>query len=175
MAMTPRIRKVTLTAHVTSSIGWFGAVAAFLVLAIAGLTSPDAQLARATYLAMGLTTWFAILPLAVVSLLSGVISSMGTNWGLVRHYWILVKLLITILITVLLLVHIQLVDLLASVAAKKVVLSADLGGLRIQMAAYGIATLLVLLVLTVLSVYKPQGMTRYGWRKQREERVPSQI
>jgi hypothetical protein len=175
MAMTPRIRKVTLTAHVTSSIGWFGAVAAFFVLAVAGLTSPDAQLAQATYVAMGLTTWFAVLPLAVVSLLSGIISSLGTKWGLVRHYWILVKLLITILITVLLLVHMQLVDLLASVAAKRVVLSADLGGLRIQMAAYGVATLLVLLVLTALSVYKPQGMTRYGWRKQREERVPSQI
>jgi hypothetical protein len=67
MAMTPRIRKVTLTAHVTSSIGWFGAVAAFFVLAVAGLTSPDAQLARATYVTMGLTTWFAVLPLAVVS------------------------------------------------------------------------------------------------------------
>jgi len=174
MTMTPRLRKLTLTAHVASSIGWFGAVAAFLALAVAGLTSRDAQLVRAAYLAMALTTWFAIVPLALVSLLSGTISSLGTKWGLVRHYWILVKLLITILITVLLLVHMQPIDLLASASAKTTVLSANLGGLRIQMVAYAIAALLVLLVLTALSVYKPPGMTRYGWRKQQEERVLSQ-
>ena len=28
--------------------------------------------------------------------------------------------------------------------------------------------LVVLIVLTALSVYKPRGMTRYGWRKQQE-------
>jgi hypothetical protein len=38
MAMTPRLRKFALTAHVTSSVGWLGAVAAFLALAVAGLT-----------------------------------------------------------------------------------------------------------------------------------------
>ncbi len=171
--MTPRLRKLALTAHVMSSIGWFGAVAAFLVLAVAGLTSPDARLVRAAYLALGLTTWFAVLPLALASLISGIVSSLGTKWGLVRHYWILLKLLATTLITVLLLVHMQLVDLLASVAAKRITPRDDLSALGFQMAAYGVATLLVLLVLTALSVYKPQGMTRYGWRKQREEHVPS--
>jgi hypothetical protein len=174
MTMTPRLRKMALTAHVVSSIGWFGAVAAFLALAVAGLARQDALLVRAAYLAMGLITWFAILPLALVSLLSGLFSSLGTKWGLVRHYWVLVKLLITVLITILLLVHMQPVDLLAGAAARTTLLGSSLRGLRIQMAVYAIATLLVLLVLTVLSVYKPQGMTRYGWRKQDEERVRSQ-
>ena len=173
MAMTPRLRKMALIAHVVSSIGWFGAVAAFLVLAVAGLTRQDALLVRAAYLAMGLTTWFVILPLALISLLSGVVSSLGTKWGLVRHYWVLVKLLITALITILLLVHMQPVDLLAGAAAKTTVMSSHLGGVRIQMVAYATATLVVLFVLTVLSVYKPPGMTRYGWAKQDEERVRS--
>ncbi len=173
--MTPSLRKITLTAHVTSSIGWFGAVAAFLALAVAGLSSADSQLMRAAYLGMGLTAWFAIVPLALASLLSGVVSSLGSKWGLARHYWILVKLVITILITILLLVHMQPVDILASAAARTTVLSADLGGLRIQMVAYAVAALLALLVLTALSVYKPQGMTRYGWRKQHEERMPSRV
>jgi hypothetical protein len=87
---------------------------------------------------------------------------------------VLVKLLITVLITILLLVHMQPVDLLASAAAKASVMSDHLGGLRNRMVAYAIATLLVLLVLTILSVYKPQGMTRYGWGKQHEERVRAQ-
>jgi hypothetical protein len=36
------------------------------------------------------------------------------------------------------------------------------------------AALLALLVTTTLSVYKPRGMTRYGRRRQREERPASQ-
>ena len=118
MIMSAGLRKVALTAHVTSSIGWFGAVAAFLALAIAGLTSQDAQLVRAAYLAMELTTWFVIVPLAFVSGLTGVVSSLGTKWGLFRYYWVLMKLVITILATIVLLIHTQPIDLLASVAAK---------------------------------------------------------
>jgi hypothetical protein len=168
MIMTPRLRKLTLIAHVTSSIGWLGAVAAFLALAVASLTSKDAGLVRAACLAMDLTIWFVIVPLALVSLLSGVVSSLGTKWGLFRYYWILVKLVITIVITVVLLVHTQPVDLLASAAATTTAFGADLQKLLVLMVVYSSATLLVLLVLTALSVYKPQGMTRYGWRKQHE-------
>lgn len=53
-------------------------------------------------------------------------------------------------------------------------MSDHLGGMRIQMVAYAIATLVVLIVLTVLSVYKPQGVTPYGWGKQLGERVRPQ-
>ncbi|MDQ3220976.1 MAG: hypothetical protein M3Q26_09590, partial [Acidobacteriota bacterium] len=52
--MTPRLSKFALTAHITSSVGWLGAVVGFLALAIAGLTSDDAQTVRASYLAMEL-------------------------------------------------------------------------------------------------------------------------
>ncbi len=34
--MKPALRKLTLTAHVTASVGWLGAVAAYLVPAIVG-------------------------------------------------------------------------------------------------------------------------------------------
>jgi hypothetical protein len=174
MTMTPRLRKFVLTAHVTSSIGWFGAVAGFLALAIAGMTSHDAQLVRAAYIAMGLTTWFVIVPLAFVSLLSGVVSSLGTNWGLFRYYWVLLKLLITIFATIVLLVHTQPIDLLAGVAAEATVLGADLQSQRLLMVTASSAALVVLIVLTVLSVYKPRGVTRYGARKQHEQRALSQ-
>ena len=174
MAMTPRLRKFTLIAHVTSSIGWFGAVAAFVALAVAGLTSQDAQLVRATYLAMQLTTWFVIVPLALVSLLTGVASSLGTRWGLFRYYWILLKLLITVFVTIVLLVHTRPIDLLASVAIKTTMFSADLQSRQLLMVVASGGALLVLLVLTALSVYKPQGMTRYGWRKQHEQGARSQ-
>jgi len=170
MIMPPGLRKVTLTAHITSSIGWFGAVAAFLALALAGMTSQDRELVRAAYLVMGLTTWFVIVPLAFASLLTGVVSSLFTRWGLLRYYWVLLKLVITILITLILLVHTQPIDLLAGAAAKTAVLGANLHGAQLQMVIASSAALVVLLVLTVLSVYKPRGMTPYGQRKQDEQR-----
>jgi hypothetical protein len=170
MVMTPGLRKFALTAHVTSSVGWFGAVAAFLALAVAGLTSQDAQLVRAAYLAMDVTTWFVIVPLALVSLLSGVVSSLGTKWGLFRYYWVLFKLALTILATIGLYGHTGEISLLAGVAAKTTVFSADLHKQQIEIVAAPAAALMVLLVLTVLSVYKPRGMTPYGQRKQYEGR-----
>lgn len=103
VTMSPGIRKLALTVHVTTSAGWLGAVAAFLALAIAGLTSQDAQMVRAAYLAMALTTWFVIVPLSLAALLSGLVQSLGTTWDLFRHYWVLVKLLLTIIATAVLL------------------------------------------------------------------------
>ena len=170
MIMSPGLRKVTLTAHITSSIGWFGAVAAFEALAIAGMISQDAQMVRAAYLAMELTTWFVIVPLAFVSGLTGVVSSLFTRWGLFRSYWVLMKLLITILATIVLLIHTQPIDLLASVAAKTAVLGASLQSQQLLMVVASSVALAVLLVLTALSVYKPRGMTPYGQRKQDEQR-----
>jgi hypothetical protein len=105
--MAPGLRKVALTAHVTSSVGWLGAVATFLALALAGLISKDAQLVRAAYLMMELTGWFVLVPLSLASLLTGLVQALGTPWGLFRHYWVLFKLLITVLATVVLLLYMQ--------------------------------------------------------------------
>ena len=174
MTMTPPLRKFALTAHVTSSVGWLGAVAGFLALAVAGLTSEDTQLVRATYLAMELTGWFVIVPLSLASPLTGLVQSLGTTWGLFRHYWILAKFLITIPATILLLVHMRPIGHLARVVAETTLSRGDLVGLRIQLVADAGAALLVLLVATTLSVYKPRGMTRYGRRKQLEQRTVSQ-
>ncbi|MGH9967668.1 MAG: hypothetical protein ACREBG_07510, partial [Pyrinomonadaceae bacterium] len=102
MIMTPRLRKFALTTHVVSSVGWLGAVASFLALTLVGLTSKDNQMVRAAYLAMELTAWFVIVPLAIASLLTGLVQALGTTWGLFRHYWVLVKLLLTIFATIVL-------------------------------------------------------------------------
>ena len=166
MIMPPGLRKAALTGHVTASIGWFGAVAAFLALALVGLTSRDAQLVRAAYPAMELLTRFVIVPLALASLLSGVISSLGTKWGLLRYYWVLIKLVITLLATLVLLVHLQPIELLAGEATRAAVLATTLHQQRLLLVVASGAALVVLLVLTAIAVYKPRGMTPYGQRKQ---------
>ena len=170
MTMSPGLRKLALTAHVSSSVGWLGAVASFLALAVAGLTSVNAQIAGAVYLAMELTTWFVIVPLSFASLVTGLIQSLGTTWGLFRHYWVVAKLLLNIVATVILLVHTQPISRVAAAAAETTLSGTDLRQLRIQLVADAAAALLALLVATTLSVYKPAGMTPFGRRQEDPQR-----
>ena len=174
MIMSPRIRKFALTAHVACSVGWLGAVVGFLALAVAGLTSQDAQIVRAAYLAMELIAWFVIVPSSFVSLLTGLVQSLGTTWGLFRHYWVLVKLLLTVLATIVLLLQLEPIGYVADVAAERTLSGADLREARISLVIHAGGGLLVLLVPTTLSVYKPRGMTRYGLRKLHERRAAAQ-
>ena len=174
MAMAPRLRKFALTAHVTASVGWLGAVAGFLVLAVVGLTSRDDQTVRSVYLILDLTAWYVIVPLCLASVLTGLVSSLSTAWGLFRHYWVLLKILITIPSSLMLLVHMQPISYMAGIAAKTPSSIADLQRLKIQLVMESGTALLVLLVATALSVYKPKGMTRYGWRRQQEQRAVAQ-
>ncbi|MFG3268876.1 hypothetical protein [Streptomyces bobili] len=163
----PRLRKLVLTLHVTSSVGWLGAVAAFLALAVAGLTSGAPQTVWGAYLAMDVVGWYVIVPFSVACLLSGLVQSFGTAWGLLRHYWVIAKLLITVVATVLLLVHMQPVGHLAGSAARAALEDGELQGMRVQLVADAAAALLVLLTAAALSVFKPRGVTRYGRRRQR--------
>ena len=160
--MSPALRKLALTAHVTASVGWLGAVAAFLALAVTGLASPDAFVARAVYVAMARIGWWVLVPLSLASLLTGVVQALGTTWGLARHFWVLIKLVLTVVATALLLVHMRLIDHMAGVAVTTSVSGAGLRDLRLQLVVDAGAALVVLLVATALSVYKPRGTTRYG-------------
>src|SRR5713226_4064712 len=126
MTMTIGVRKFALTAHVTSSVGLLGSIAAFLALAVAGLTSQDVPTVRAAYLAMELIARSVIVPLAFASLLTGLIQSLGTPWGLFRHYWVLAKLLLTAFATIVLLVKIELIGHAARLAAETVLSRPDL-------------------------------------------------
>jgi hypothetical protein len=171
MTMKPGLRKFALTAHVTASVGWLGAVTGFLALAIAGLTSQDAQRVRAAYVSMDLIAWSVILPFCFASLLTGLVQALGTAWGLIRHYWVLIKLIITAFASVVLLMHMQPISHVAGVAAVSPLSGADLRGVRIQIMADAGAAVLLLLVATTLGVYKPRGMTPYGWRKQNEQQT----
>lgn len=165
MIMTTGWRKLALTAHVTSSVGWLGAVAAFLAMAVTGVASQDAQTVHAVYLAMNLTTVYVIVPLALACLLSGVVQALGSTWGLFRHYWVVVKLLVTLFATTVLLLQTGSIAYLADLATQPAPIGANLYQARLSLVVHSGGGLLVLLVPTMLSVYKPRGRTRYGRRK----------
>lgn len=118
MRLTPRLRRFALIVHITASVGWLGAVAAFLGLAIAGLTKADSSSVRAAYVAMDIVGWYVIVPLSLASLASGLIQSLATEWGLFRHYWVLIKFLLNLGATALLLLHMQPTTHLARAATR---------------------------------------------------------
>jgi hypothetical protein len=159
--MTTGVRRLTLTVHLTCSVGWIGAVLAYLALGIWAATARDADTVRAAWAAMSVTGWWAIVPLAVAALATGLVMSLGTRWGLFRHYWVLVSLALTIVCAVVLLLHMPSVS--AAVATGRSGAGGDL--------FHPAAGLIVLLATAVLNVYKPRGLTRYGWRKQQQERA----
>ncbi len=176
--MTPTLRKLTITAHVTFSIGWLGAVAAFLVLSIAGLTSRDTEVVRGAYLSMDLISRFVIIPMCFAALATGLLQALGTPWGLFRYYWILMKFGLAIFATIALLIHQFAVMAVAakrvSGAAAETLFSSDLVSLKTELVRAPSLAILLLLVAATLGVYKPWGLTRYGRRKQQERRKVEQ-
>lgn len=168
MRKSPTVRKFALTLHVVSSVGWLGSVVAFLALSFAALTSREAQTVRATYLSMEIMGRWALVPFSIASLVTGIIQSLVTKWGLFRHYWVLAKLLINVLASVILLSYTQTLRSLADVAVKQLWSNEELAILRSPTTAiHGIGGLLLLVLATVLSIYKPAGLTAYGWRRRR--------
>lgn len=171
MILRPSLRKGVLAAHLAVSVGWLGVVVAYLALGVSAVTSRDAQAVRAAWLAMELVAWYVILPLAIASLFTGLIMGLSTPWGLFRHYWVLISLLLTVFATTGLLLHMPTISRMARMVQGAD--SADLvGGMGGDLFHAGVA-LLILLAIQVLNVFKPAGLTRYGWRKQHEERTVS--
>ena len=174
MTMTLGQRRLALTAHLVCSVGWLGAVGCFLVLAIVAVTSRDDQRLRAVVLAMDLTCRWVIVPASLASLVTGVVQALGTRWGLLRHYWVIVKLAINLFATTILLIYSRSLQHLADGAAQGsstgIDLAASTGPSSIVHAGGAMA---LLLVAVMLSIYKPRGLTRYGARMQNRSRHSS--
>lgn len=168
--MTPRLRKLALTVHVISSVGWLGAAAAFLALAVAGLRSRDADLVVAALLMMEPVTRLVLVPLALASLLTGLVQSLGTTWGLFRYYWVVTKLVLTVVAVLILLQYTETIRYIAAAASDTAPSVADLRVLAISPLLHAAGGVLALMLTTILSVYKPRGTTRYGRRAMRNQR-----
>jgi hypothetical protein len=170
--MRPELRKLTLTLHVSSSVGWLGAVVAMLALGSIGAVSHDDQQVRAVFLVMSPTARYALVPLAVLSLLTGLVQSLGTRWGLFQHYWVVFKLVMNLAALVVLLAYLQTLDELARLAATPSTGEAEFGAMRASPAVHSLLALALLVVATVLAIYKPHGLTRHGRRVRTRQKQP---
>jgi hypothetical protein len=173
--MSSGLRKFVLTLHITCSVGWIGAVMAFLALVIAAMTREDVQILQAVWIALDLLGSLVIVPLAIASLLSGLVMSLGTKWGLFQHYWVLFSFVLTVFAILVLLGNMQSVRFLAETVTDTDNTNVDMlrTGLQSELLHAGIG-LIVLVVIQVLNIYKPRGLTSYGWRKQQEQRLVRQ-
>lgn len=167
MRLRPPLRKFVLSLHLIASVGWIGAVAAYLVFDITTISAQGAEVLRASYYAMDVLARWVIVPLALSALATGLIISLATRWGLFRHYWVLISLALTIVAVVVLLVEVGVISGNAAVATNPSTSLAELQALPSTL-PHSVGGLAVLVVIHVLNVYKPKGLTRHGWRKQRD-------
>jgi hypothetical protein len=165
MALPPALRRAMLAAHIICSVGWIGATAAYLALGVAAEVNMQPQTVRAAWIGMELSGWFVIVPFGCLGYLTGLVLSLGTPWGLFKHYWVVIALVLTTLSLAVLLLHMPSISALAALArtADDAVVS-RLGG-DVPHPALG---LLVLIVVTVLNVHKPRGLTPYGQKQAKE-------
>lgn len=168
MTISRPFRLLLLALHLGCSIGWIGAVGAYLALAFAVPPTRDPEMVRAAWLGMERVGWYAVVPLAAGSLVTGVLMGAVTKWGLMRHYWVVISLVGTALLTGVLVFHMPDVSAqadMARVADDEQLLAMD------SDSAHAVVGLVLLLGILLLNIYKPKGLTRYGWRKARAERA----
>lgn len=163
--MTPGLRKLALALHLTLSIGWVGAVASYMAFDVSVALGTDPRTLRAAYFAMDLIARNVIVPLAFGALLTGIVVSLGTKWGLFRHWWVIISLVLTLVATVVLVVETTTISALADIAADPATSAGELRTLGSTL-VHSAGGTVVLLVVLALNVYKPRGLTPYGWRKQ---------
>jgi hypothetical protein len=164
------LRKLGLLVHITTSVGWLGAVIGFVALAGVALTGSDVETVRAAYLGMDWTLTYAIVPLGLASLVVGLGQSLLSPFGLIRYWWVVVKLFLTIGATVVLLQYTRTMSSLVDTATAQSAAVGELRALATSPLIHATAGALVLLGATILSVYKPRGLTPDGWRWEDEQR-----
>lgn len=157
--MSPSFRRAALTAHVVSSVGWLGAVMAFLVLSLLALTTTQPLTLRACYVAMNVIGLSVIVPSSLLALLTGTVQALATPWGLLRYYWVSVKFALTIGATALLILH----QFTAVENAARIALAStgdglpQMGRLAGQLVFDAGFAAVVLLFTTTVSIFKPWG------------------
>ncbi|PBC83729.1 hypothetical protein SAMN05428945_1648 [Streptomyces sp. 2224.1] len=74
-------RRALLVLHIAVSVSWLGLTLGLLALDVTGYTTDSPDMAGVACRAMKLFGDWLVLPVALVSLVSGLVLSVGTAWG----------------------------------------------------------------------------------------------
>ncbi|MGW6566978.1 DUF2269 domain-containing protein [Streptomyces sp. NPDC054975] len=147
-------RRALLVVHVSVSVAWLGLSVGLLTLGTTAYTTGDPTLTEAAYRAMKVFADWLLAPVAVVTLVSGLVLSLGTPWGLARHRWVWIKFWITLATATATVFALR--PEIEHAAASGVADASLVAAPTVSTAAY--------LFMTAISVLKPWGMTRRGRR-----------
>ncbi len=157
-----------LSLHIVTAVGALATDAILLSLAATGRLSRDADLIRAVYLVMDLLLSAVLLPFALTALVTGILLGLGSHWGVVRYYWVLTKLVLTLAAATaaVLLLRPALNESAATVLAVPLadLPATGIGPAAIRVMAGPTIGVLMMTAAVVLAVSKPWGRTRFRAR-----------
>jgi hypothetical protein len=162
--LSPGWRKTILVLHIAGGVGWMGLDVALVILAATGLSTDNGRIAASCYTAIGLIVPPAVPTLSLVMLTSGLMLGLGTKWGLLRYWWVLVKLGLGVVLTAL--VFVALLPVAAALPGipasagdgSGAAVREALGPAAVQLMFPPVVSFLGLGFALVVSVLKPWGM-----------------
>lgn len=157
--LTRPVRRGALVIHVAVSVGWLGLTVGLLALGITAYTCDSAAMTQAAYRSMKVFGDWLVVPIALLTLISGVVLSLGTRWGLARYHWVWIKFWLT------------LVTVTASTFALRPTIdaAADSGIPHHSLVAAPVVASTAYFFMTAISVLKPWGLTRWGEKRRGEK------
>ncbi|TDC13317.1 hypothetical protein [Actinomadura bangladeshensis] len=102
-----RWRKTTLIVHIVSAGAWIGIDVIVAVLVLTGRFGTSDDVRGLAYRALATFVVWPMLASALICLVTGVVLGLGTRWGLVRYWWVAVKLVLNLILCTLILVALQ--------------------------------------------------------------------
>ncbi len=144
--------KAVLTAHILTSVGWFGLAIAVVFCAVAAGISDDPAFAHSCYRVMEKLP-VVTLPLGLAAIASGALLGLGTTWGLFRYWWVVIKIVLAAAVVV--------TD--AAIVGNVAHTAATTGEVLPPLYGATVAHVVVLALATILSVFKPRWLT--PWRQ----------
>jgi hypothetical protein len=170
--LSPPARKPVMVLHVIAGISWMGVDIALLSLLITARTTNDPAMVVSGFNAIGIIVPVAVPPLSLLILFTGVLQGLGTPWGLVRYWWVVVKLILSLIMTVLVFVSllpgVRAMAVLSDTTISADALRASLGSLPTGLMFPPIVSFLMLGTAAILSIFKPWGRTPWS-RETRSE------
>jgi hypothetical protein len=162
MPLGRRTRKGLLVAHIVTAGAWIGLDVVMGVFVFTAMLSDDVGTQAVSLQALELFAVWPLLGCGLLCLLTGVLLGLGTRYGLVRYWWVGVKLALNVVLSSLVLVALRPGVEEAAEAGRSLSAGEPLGASVGQLGFPPVVSTTALVVATVLAVYKPWGRTRRG-------------
>lgn len=162
--LPPRGRKFLLAVHVIFSIAWIGVSSCMVVLSLMGLSFDDPRMVEAIYQALKIFDLTVITITSFTSVASGILLACYTPWGLFKHWWVIIKLVLSLIVFVFAftLTHPAVLSALETAHAHTVSGPLDVSEDGVPLAILSPVLCSMLLIAAILSFAKPWGTVRHN-------------